>query len=56
MVWTYDVGIPIYLAFILGYKIIRKSKRVVPASADLITGKARIGIQNPFKADNARSR
>ena len=38
-----DPGIPLYLIFIFGYKFVRKSKRVIPATADLITGKERIG-------------
>ena len=36
-------GIPLYLIFIFGYKIIKQSKRVRPESADLVTGKDRIG-------------
>lgn len=30
--------------FIFGYKFIRKTKRVVPAAADLVTGKEMIGM------------
>ena len=38
-----------YLIMIAGYKVIKKSKRVIPATADLVTGKARIGIsQDPY--------
>jgi hypothetical protein len=39
-----DIGIPMYLIMIAGYKLIKKSKRVSPATADLVTGKARIGM------------
>lgn len=31
------IGIPIYLALILGYKIVRKSRRVRAEAADLVT-------------------
>lgn len=34
------LGIPLYLIMILGYKIIKKTKEVIPAEADLWTGKA----------------
>jgi hypothetical protein len=36
----------LYLIFIFGYKYVRKSRRVHPATADLITGKDRIGISH----------
>jgi hypothetical protein len=37
------------LIFIFGYKIVKKSKRVIPATADLTTGKDRVGksVFNP---------
>ena len=38
-----SLGIPLYLTLIFGYKILKRSKRIAPAQADLITGKARIG-------------
>jgi len=38
-------GIPLYLIFIFGYKMIIKSKRVIPATADLISGKDQIGTE-----------
>lgn len=40
---TSYIGIPLYLLFIFGFKIAMKTKRVRPESADLVTGKGRIG-------------
>lgn len=47
-----------YLIMIAGYKLIKKSKRVAPATADLVTGKARIGMSpipsiSPIDLDEA---
>ena len=33
-------GIPLYLIMIIGYKVVMKTKTVVPEEADLWTGKA----------------
>jgi amino acid transporter len=40
-VTTY-LGIPLYIIMVVGYKVIMKSERVRPETADLYTGKARI--------------
>lgn len=39
------IGLPIYLALVLGYKFIYKTKRVKPCQADLVTGVPTISWQ-----------
>jgi amino acid transporter len=36
------LGIPLYLVMILSYKLVKKSKRVRPETADLFSGKDKI--------------
>ena len=52
--WDRYIGIPIYLLFLLGYKVICKTKTVNPYEADLFSGKAEVDRQEEeFLAEQA---
>jgi amino acid transporter len=42
---TTYLGIPLYIIMIVGYKVVMKSERVKPETADLFGGKARIDAE-----------
>ncbi|KAK1976391.1 amino acid permease [Colletotrichum cereale] len=50
------IGIPVYLTCIFGYKILKKSQRVQPATADLVTGVPRQTVAEEKEAFEAERR
>lgn len=53
---TAYLGIPLYLGMILGFKLLRKSKRVSPNTADLVSGKAFIATEEAKFLEQERAK